>query len=91
MQWIEDLFTKYPSLKRAVVGAMAVGLIAGNKKLNLGLTDDACLGIATLAVGYILQSGLKSAAQAHADGVKAAAGVKTLPDAAAELSKPGAP
>ena len=66
---------------------MSAAAILLNKKLGLGLEAPDILAFATVVTGYIVQSGLKSAADAKAAGVAAAAKVDSLPKAAAELAK----
>ena len=78
---------KSPSIKRLLVLLVTSAVVALNKKLGLSLSDVDIASLAGLVGAYLLQSGIKAAAVAKADGEAAAAKVDTLEAAAAELSK----
>lgn len=69
-----ELFAN-PSLKRAVVGALAAAIVALNKKLGLGLEVTDIIAITTLAVAFLTQSAMKEVKMA---GVEAAAKVDSV-------------
>lgn len=71
-------------LKRIVVLAIGVAAVALNKKFGLELDATAQGAIASMVIGFLLQSGLKSA---KVEAAEAAAKVATPSDAAKELSK----
>lgn len=76
------------SLKRLIAFVVTALIIAFNKKLGLGMEATEIGALATLATGYIVQSGLKSAAEIKNAGVLAAAEVQTASDADAVLKGP---
>ena len=78
---MEAILKNNPALKRLLVALGTGALVALNKKLGLGLDHAEMAGLVVLAVGYIAQSGLKSAAEAKAIGETAATNVKTVEDA----------
>lgn len=92
---MEKFLAENPAVKRLGVFLVTSAIIALNKKLGLGLGEVEIGALTTAAVGYLIQSGIKSAAQVKADaaqaGADAAAQVGNLEAAAAELGKPGAP
>ena len=89
METITDILTN-PTVRRVAVGGLAAAIVALNKKLGLGLETVDIAGLVSLALGYIIQSGLNSKAQIIADaqaaGAEAAATIKTPEDAVAILN-----
>jgi hypothetical protein len=89
METVTNILTN-PTVRRVAVGGIAAALVALNKKLGLGLDGVDIAGLVSLALGYILQSGLNSKAQILADAQAAAAAasaeVKTPDDAVAVLN-----
>ncbi len=77
-----------PSLKRAMVGALAAGLIALNKKFGLDLDMGDVGAIAAIAVAFMTQSAMKEVKLA---GINAAAKVETVPQAVDAINKAAAP
>jgi hypothetical protein len=70
------------TFKRLGVTLLGVGLVALNKKLGLGFSDEALLGIASMAVAYVVSGSYKAAVveKAKQEGTSAAASVKDLKD-----------
>lgn len=87
MDFLSSLLSN-ASLKRAVVGAVTAALIAGNKKLGLGLEVSDVVALVTLAVAFIGQSAVKEVRLA---GVEAAAKVADVPAAVAVINEAAKP
>lgn len=77
------------SLKRFLMTLATSGLIVANKKLGLGLGEMDIASLAGLVAGYVVQSGMRSAAKVKADAAQLAAEkVKTVGDANAVFNSP---
>lgn len=83
MGFVAELLAN-PSLKRAVVGGITAALIAGNKKMGLGMELGDIAALVTLAVAFIGQSAMVSIKKA---GMDAAAKVTTVEEAEAILNE----
>jgi hypothetical protein len=80
---INDVVSDSGSLKRLGTFALTSGVIAVNKKLDLGLEAGDIAALVALALGYITQSMVHE--KAKLAGEQAAAAVVTTKDAAAVL------
>lgn len=84
MNFLAELLAN-TALKRAVVGGLTAAIIAGNKKLGLGLELGDIAALVTLAVAFIGQSAMKEVKMA---GVEAAAKVDSAKSALDVINNP---
>jgi hypothetical protein len=79
-------------LKRFAVFLVSAGIVALNKKLGLNLSEVEIASLASMTAAYLVQSGMKAAAQMKAEAVKQAAeDIKTPAAVVDQLKQMGAP